>query len=432
MSELNKQEIQSPEMQEVMTEIPGSFLKWGLLIFFAIILILLLGSYFIKSPETVTVPVVLTTHNPPVILIARTGGEIEKLYISEGSEVKKNEVIAIVRNTASYDDVIELDKFLAGFDNKSDWVTIVKTMEPPPELLLGEVQVEYARFQKGWKQMEEYLNQAYLPNKLNLLEKQIEIKRGYYIEVDRQKILLTEDLELAKNSFYRDSALYYKDSNSISKTQYEKSRQSYIQKLYSHSVFNASLKNNESEFLRLKETRLDLRVQHEKELKQFILTMEESLQLLRSSIDQWEERYLIKTPISGKITLTLFRSENQVIKAGEILATVLPDSISGVVVRGVIPVSGFGKVEVGQSVNIKLSGFPYMQYGVLKGRIYSLSQVPGEGGFSAEIELSGGMTSTYKEKIRFIHQMDGTADIITKETRLFNKFFNPLRSALKN
>ena len=83
-------------------------------------------------------------------------------------------------------------------------------------------------------------------------------------------------------------------------------------------------------------------------------------------------------------------------------------------------------------VNIKLSGFPYMQYGVLKGKIISLSQVPGEGGFSADIELTEGMTSTYSEKIKFIHQMDGTADIITKDSRLINKFIRPIRSAVKN
>jgi hypothetical protein len=73
-----------------------------------------------------------------------------------------------------------------------------------------------------------------------------------------------------------------------------------------------------------------------------------------------------------------------------------------------------------------------MQYGVLRGKIYSLSQVPGEGGFSADIELTEGMTSTYREKIRFIQQMDGTADIITKDTRLINRFLSPLRSVIKN
>jgi hypothetical protein len=226
--------------------------------------------------------------------------------------------------------------------------------------------------------------------------------------------------------------LFNKDSYSLSAKEFNKSRQVYIQKLYSFSVFNASLRNNESDFLRMKETSLDLQVQYDKEVRQYILSMEESLQLLRSSISQWEERYLINSPVAGSITLTRFRNENQVIKPGEILATVVPSIPISIVVRAIIPISGFGKIEIGQKVNIKLSGFPYMQFGVLRGRIYSVSQVPGEGGFSADIELTEGMTSTYREKIRFIHEMDGTADIITKDTRLINRFLNPIRSTIKN
>jgi len=432
MPEINKQEIQSPELQEVMSGIPGSFLKWGLFIFFAIILILIGGSYFIKNPEIVTVPVVITTQNPPVALVAKTGGEIEKLFVTEGSAILKDEIVALISNTCNYDDIKKLNLFLSGFDDKSDWIEIVKTQQQPPDLNLGEIQGDYSRFQKEWKQMKDYLKQAYIPTKLNLLEKQIEKKTEYNIEVARQKKFLTEDLALAKNSFGRDSSLYYKDSNSISTTQFEKSRQGYIQKLYSYSAFSASLKNNEVDFLRLRETRLDLQIQYEKELKQYVFTMEESLQLLRSSIKQWEERYLIKSPVTGKITLTRFRNENQVIKAGETLATVIPDSATNIVARAVIPASGFGRIEIGQTVNIKLSGFPYMQYGILKGRIYSVSQVPGEGGFSADIELTGGMTSTYSEKIRFIHEMDGTADIVTKDIRLISRFINPLKTLLKN
>jgi HlyD family secretion protein len=432
MAELNKQEIRSAELQEVMSGIPGSFLKWGLFLFFAIILILIGGSYFIKNPEIVTVPVVITTQNPPVTLVAKSGGEIEKLFVTEGSIINEDEVVATISNTCDYDYLKKLNLFLSVFDDKADWTEIVKTQPLPPELSLGELQGDYSRFQKEWKQMKDYFDQSYIPAKLTLLEKQIQKKTEYNKELVKQEVFLTEDLALAKNSFERDSLLFRKDSYSISAKEFEKSRQEYIQKLYSFSVFNASLKNNESDFLRMKETRLDLQVQYEKEVKMFILTMEESLQLLRSAISQWEERYVISSPVAGKVTLTRFRNEYQVIKAGETLATVVPDSPANIVARAVIPISGFGKIEIGQAVNIKLSGFPYMQYGLLKGRIYSLSQVPGEGGFSADIELTGGMTSTYSEKIRFIHQMDGTADIITKDIRLINKFLSPVRSALKN
>jgi hypothetical protein len=58
--------------------------------------------------------------------------------------------------------------------------------------------------------------------------------------------------------------------------------------------------------------------------------------------------------------------------------------------------------------------------------------VPCKGGYGAEIEIVGGMTSTYREKLRYIHNMDGTAEIITRNTRLINRFLNPVRSAIIN
>ena len=432
MPELNKQELQSPELQEVMSEIPGSFLKWGLFVFFGIILILLVGSYFIKNPEIVTVPVIITTQNPPVTLVAKSGGEIREMFVKEGSIVSANENIALISNTCVYEDYLTLIQTIREFNEKTNWIEVVKSHLSPPDISLGEMQSIYSQFQKGWKQMKDYLEQGYIPAKLSLLEKQLVKKTEYNKELIKQEKFLIEDLALTKNSFDRDSMLFNKDSYSLSAKEFNKSRQVYIQKLYSFSVFNASLRNNESDFLRMKETRLDLQVQYDKEVKQYILSIEESLQLLRSSISQWEERYVIKSPVAGSMTLTRFRNENQVIKPGEILATVIPSSPVNIVVRAIIPISGFGKIEIGQKVNIKLSGFPYMQYGVLRGKIYSVSQVPGEGGFSADIELTEGMTSTYREKIRFIHEMDGTADIITRDSRLINRFINPLRSTIKN
>jgi hypothetical protein len=430
MAELNKLEIQSPELQEVMSEIPGSFLKWGLFVFFGITLILIFGSYLIKSPEKVIVPVVITTQNPPVALVAKSGGEVEKLFVSEGSFVTEGEVIGIIRNSATYEDIKTLENFLSDFGDKADWMEIVKVRMPPPDMSLGEIQNYYSGFLKEWKEMKDYMDQAYMPAKTALLDKQIEKKIEFNNELAKQEKYLIEDLSLSKSSFSRDSVL---DKNSaISSNEFEKSRQVFIQKLNSYSIFNASHISNESDFLRLKENRLDLQVQYEKEIKQYVFTLDESLQLLRSSVSLWEERYLFRSPIHGNVTLTRFRKENQVIKAGEILATIIPDNSESVVARATIPTSGFGKVEVGQSVNIKLSGFPYMQYGVLKGRIFSVSQVPGEGGFIAEIELTGGMTSTYKEKIKFIHDMDGNAEIITRDIRLISRFLNPMRNALRN
>ena len=137
------------------------------------------------------------------------------------------------------------------------------------------------------------------------------------------------------------------------------------------------------------------------------------------------------SPVDGKITLTTFWNENQVVKAGEILATVIPDDKRMIIIRADIPATGVGRVRTGQEVNIKLSGFPYMEFGMIKGRISSLSLVPANDVYIAEIELTNGMRSTYNIDLNFVSEMTGIADIITENSRLIYRFIKPLKALVK-
>jgi hypothetical protein len=209
MPEINKHEIRSSEMQEVMSGIPGSFLRWGLFLFFAILSILLTGSYFVKKPEIVSVPVVITTQNPPVQLVAKTGGRIDRLFAHEGLSISKDSIVAIIGNTANFKDIRTLSDFLLGFKDKSDWKTAVVTKYLPAGLMLGELQADYSRFEKGWQELKDYLQQAYVPKKLGLLEEQIQWKTEYNKELAKQKELLIEDLSLARNMVGRGSFILF-------------------------------------------------------------------------------------------------------------------------------------------------------------------------------------------------------------------------------
>lgn len=432
MAELNKQEIQSPELQEVMSEIPGSFLKWGLFLFFAILMSIVIVSYFISYPIVITAPVLITTQNSPAGLVAKSGGKIAELFVHNEEDVDEKQPVALIENPATYSDVIVIGSFIDTLKGNSDWQKNITAHDLPSDLSLGEIQSSYTRFRSAWQQFKEYLKQAYIPAKLGLLEKQIIKQEEYTAELTYQKRLSEEDLQLVHNSYERDSLLFKKSSCSISVNEYEQSKQALLQSQVSFSSLKGSIKNNESATLRMRETRLDLQVQFEKESHQYRLDLDEAFQLLQVAIDQWIEKYLIESSTKGKITFTSFWNKNQVIKAGEILATVIPEDGSKIIVRARVPASGLGRVKVGQEVNIKLSGFPYMEFGVIKGRIKSLSLVPVEGGYIAEIDLINGMRSNYNRDISFIQEMDGKADIITEENRLIYKFINPLKALLKN
>jgi multidrug efflux pump subunit AcrA (membrane-fusion protein) len=432
MPELNTHEIRSPEMQEVMSGIPGSFLRWGLFLFFAIVISILAVSYFVSYPVIVTAPVTITTYNSPASLITRSGGKIAELFVSNEETVSEKQTVACIENQASYYDVLKISTITDSLKSKPDWLKDIAGSDFPTGLTLGEIQSSFTRFSSVWQKYKEYVRQAYIPSKLNNLKKQIIKQEEYTVELMNQRLLSEEDLHLAINSYERDSGLFVKSPYSISIGQLEKSKQALLQRRSAFSSLRASIKNNESATLRMKESMLDLEVQFSKEMLQFKLDLEEALQELQVAIGQWKEKYLIGSPVKGKITFTSFWNKNQVIKAGEVLATVIPEDSRRIIVRARVPASGLGRVKTGQEVNIKLSGFPSMEFGVLKGKVKSLSLVPVDGAYIAEIEPLNNMRSTYNREIFFIHEMDGTADIITEESRLIYKFIRPLQALKLN
>jgi len=116
-----------------------------------------------------------------------------------------------------------------------------------------------------------------------------------------------------------------------------------------------------------------------------------------------------------------------VVAADDRLATIVPVDSSAVICRAIIPSSGIGKIKTGQPVLIKLAGYPSMEHGTLNGVVNSISLMSEKEGYITEINLSDGMVSSYSEQLKLVQEMDGTAEIITKQMRMIYRFINPLR-----
>ncbi len=143
------------------------------------------------------------------------------------------------------------------------------------------------------------------------------------------------------------------------------------------------------------------------------IALQESFENLKEQLKQWEKRYLLISPISGKVTFTKVWSKHQ----------------------NTIPAMGIGKVKQGQRVNIKLDNFPYMEFGLMKGTVNNISLVPtitDKGIFyTADIHLPDTLVSNYGRKLKFTQEMSGTAEIITDDIRLLERFLNPIKALLK-
>lgn len=93
-----------------------------------------------------------------------------------------------------------------------------------------------------------------------------------------------------------------------------------------------------------------------------------------------------------------------------------------------LPIRGSGKVKVGQSVNIKVDNYPYLEYGMLYGKIESISLVATDNNYSVEVSLPKGLVSNYGKKLEFSQEMKRSAEIITEDLRLIERFLSPIRA----
>lgn len=74
-------ELRSEEVQEVMGRVPPWILRWGIAVLLGILLILLCVSFFYRYPDVIAAEVTITTVDPPVSIIARATGKLDKIYV---------------------------------------------------------------------------------------------------------------------------------------------------------------------------------------------------------------------------------------------------------------------------------------------------------------------------------------------------------------
>ena len=189
--------------------------------------------------------------------------------------------------------------------------------------------------------------------------------------------------------------------------------------------------------IQLSQSLEETRLLKESQNNNYIIRIRQALQHLSSSIDLWEDKYAITSPSSGEVSLGEYWTSGQHVNSGDIVASVVPLQQEIIVGRLKVPSAGFGKVKPGQRVNVQLNGFPYMEYGILKGEISRISSVPEhdqDGGisYSVEVMFPDGLVSTYGQHFPLIQDMDGKAEIITQDKRLIQHLLSPIKSLFRN
>jgi HlyD family secretion protein len=153
-------------------------------------------------------------------------------------------------------------------------------------------------------------------------------------------------------------------------------------------------------------------------------------------IKNWEQSYLLVSPTTGIVTLTKYWQKNQNVNAGDVLVTIVPTEETKIVGKILLPPQGAGKVKEGQMVNVKFDNFPFMEFGMVRVQIKNISLVPvtvgdNQKAYMLEVDFPNNLKTNYNKELTFSQEMTGTAEIITEDLRLLDKFLNPIKAVIK-
>jgi len=422
-----KVELQNTEMEDMLGRVPGWITRNGIILFSFLIVLFLFGSWLFKYPDVKRARIVVTSVNPAADLKARNSGKIVKLLVNDNQLVENGQILAMIENPASFDDVLELKSSLASMDS----IPIDEVTADLPELRnakLGTIQGDYSIFLKVYRDFMEFKRINYHQRKIRTSRTELEKQQEYTRSLSERANIQEEAYNLALRQFNRDATLF--EEGVISTANLEESRSDMLVERNKRQEIISQMAENNISIARTEDQIVDLELRQQAEMSGNISALEESFNNLKASITSWEQNYLLVANVGGTVTFTRFWSENQNVKAGEKVLTIIPTESGSMLGKIDLPLEGAGKVRPGMQVNIQFDNFPHLEYGMVKGKVSNISDVADNDFYTVEVELPAGLRTYYDLEIPFSQNMQGQAEILTDKKRVLERVLNPVRSAI--
>ncbi|MFO7617191.1 MAG: HlyD family efflux transporter periplasmic adaptor subunit [Bacteroidales bacterium] len=291
---------------------------------------------------------------------------------------------------------------------------------------LGEWQPGYARLHKARQELIDFLRQDSYHLKIKAVKKQALDHRLLYDRQYQQRLIRSEELTIEEKQFNRMRDLY--ESGAISSSEFESAKSRFLKASYELESARTILAQSQIQIDLLQNQAIDLQEEYEEVRAQKVNAVAEALEMVAGMVQDWKLNYAFFSPVSGTVSLTRFWSENQFVKAGDRIMTILTGEPGPLTGRLLLPLRGAGKVQVGQKVLVRIDRYPYMEYGMLTGRVESVSEVADQEHYSVEVVFPDGLLTTYRKMLELSQGMTGSAEIITGELSLLVRIINPVRN----
>jgi len=412
---------------------PGWLLRWGTAVIFLVVAALLLGAAFVRYPDVIAAPVVVSGSNPPQNLLAQKSGRFAQFLAADGSAVRKGEIVAVLENEANYRHVTKVDSALATFKTRWQETDTLLPGHDWPALQLGDVQPAYQNLKMAYTELAQFYSQRAYPMQIAAVKAQLTNYHLFYKRSWQQRTALQAQYDLAAQRYYSDSLLA--EDGVYAAQELSKRKEQLLQLEYNLRGARAALAQSKVQMAELEKNISDLTLAMHRERENKTLALTNALSALQTALQKWQFAFAFVAEVDGQLAYQTLWAVNQNVASGQHVFTIQPQTNNTLNVQMLVPPMRLAKVGKGQRVQVKLDAYPFEEYGMLVGQVAKLNTSPirdAEGNvfYVAQIALDREAKTTYGFSLHELDELTGTGEIITEELSLLERVFYSIRKLL--
>ena len=424
MKNENNIEVLNEEIQEILGTPPGWILRFGTLIFFIVIVVLIWLSYWIQYPDVVVSEIIVSFNDPPSKLISPKSGYLNKLHAVNNQKVKKGQLLISYNSEANYQDVLSLyEKLLQVKQTNQSSILSLSFSE---NYSIGELQKYLFQFLDKQNQyslrvkgISEVTNKSDKQKQISSLENGIEystnLRDNLAVQIENTQIQLKNEEAMVK-------------MDKLSQSELNKTRDKLTVLSSNLNATEAEIKDKQFKISNLRSDLVNLSVSSEKGREVALSEMNAAFVQFKSNVSQWISSHLIISPTDGMVQVTnKFLKSGQYVNKDEPLLIIIPPQSNKM--KGImnVPFNESGNIKRNQLVLVRLNSYPSSKFGIIQGKVASSSSIAleedGKLVSPVTVYFENGLVTTTGYKVPTKKELSGMARIITQNKRFIQRLF---------
>ena len=419
-------ELKSEVLNEVLSAPPSWLTRSGNTLFFFIIFLLISICYFIKYPDEIVGEVSVQGSNPPVEFQNQVYGKLASLSVKDQDQVKKGQIIAQFDTKVNPKHIVLMRNFIQDLDSLGKYeLTVTEELK----------QLEVSALQQNWNNLLAYVsefneltNSDLLNKKIEALKTEISQRKRLQSIADQKLKLIQKELGFQKVQLETAERLF--DKKAISKDELLREQKAEVQLFHQFQGQREAIVQGEIQLSNLEKTLTEVSFDTKQQIQKLEAAISSAKSGMQIQLEEWSKNTAWIAPFDGKILFNKQLHLHSFYKPTEASIVIVPQKSK---YSGVISISnlGAGKVIKGQKVIIELVDFPKNDFGIIEGKVTSITSIAKDNKYEILVQLPASLKTSYNKELPAKAILKGAAKIITKDKRLLERFFEKIIVAIQ-